>query len=97
MLRYQEYTIQCSFDYDETFTSCTHARCGFENLKIVLAGEPDVALPEAYTIHRTAMTLSQVVVNMLAVVLEIKKKIVLAGVPGVALSLQEHALFVRLR
>ena len=36
-------------------------------------------------IHPIAMTLLQVVVNMLAVVLEIKKKNLLAGVPGVAL------------
>ena len=54
----------------------------------------------AHTVHLIAMKLSQVVVNMLAVVLEIRKKkikIVLPGVPGVALSLQEHTLFIRLR
>ena len=41
-----------------------------KKLKIVLAGVLDVALPGAHTIHPTAMTLSQVVVNMLAMVLE---------------------------
>ena len=41
----------------------------------------------AHTVHPIAMKLSQVVVNMLALVLEIKKKlkIALAGVSGVAL------------
>ena len=38
---------------------------------IALTGVPDVALQGAYTIHSIVMTLSQVVVNMLAVVLEI--------------------------
>ena len=42
-----------------------------KNLKMVLAGVPYVALSGAHTIHSIAMTLSQVVVNMLAVVLEI--------------------------
>ena len=43
-----------------------------KKIKIVLAGAPDVALPGAHTIHPIAMILSQVV-NMLAVILEIKK------------------------
>ena len=43
------------------------------------------------------MKLSEIVLNMLAVIMEIKKKlkIVLAGVFGVAL--QEHTPFIRLR
>ena len=51
----------------------------------------------AHTVHPIAMKLSNVVANMLAVVLEIKNKneIVLVGVPGV--TLQEHTAFIRLR
>ena len=47
----------------------------------------------AHTVHPIAMKLSQVVRNMLAVVLEIKKKIkiALAGVPGVALKSTHHS------
>ena len=41
-----------------------------KNIKIILAGVPDVSLPGSHTIHAIAMTLSQVV-NILAVVLEI--------------------------
>ena len=53
----------------------------------------------AHTVHPIAMKLSQVVVNIPGVVFGNLKnlKIVLAGVPGVALSLQEHAPFIRLR
>ena len=50
----------------------------------------------AHTVHPIAMKLSQVIGNMGALVLEIKKnvKIVLVGVPGVAL--QEHTPFMLL-
>ena len=53
----------------------------------------------SHTIHPIAIKLSEVVVNMPAVGLENKKKlkIVLAGVPGFALSLQEHTPFIPLQ
>ena len=64
-----------SSDCDETFTSCCkHDRGCFQNLKnlkILLAGVPGVPLPGAYNFHLIAMKLSQVVVNMIVVVLEI--------------------------
>ena len=43
----------------------------FEKKNIIPAGVPDVILPGAHTIHPIAMKLSQVMVNMPAVVLEI--------------------------
>ena len=53
----------------------------------------------AQAVYPIVMKLSQVVVNMLAMILEIKKKlkIVLAGAPGVALSVQEHTSFIPLQ
>ena len=73
-----------------TFQSCCkHARGGFGSkkiIKIVLTGVLGVALQEPH-IHPIAMKLSQVVVNILTMVLEKckKLKIVLAGVSSVAL------------
>ena len=64
-----------SSDCDDTFTSCCkHPRDGFgnlKNLKIVLAGVPDVCPIGAHSVHPIAMKVSQVVGNMLAVVLKI--------------------------
>ena len=54
----------------------------------------------ARTVHLIAIELSQVVVNIPGMVLEILKNlkiIVLAGVPDGALSLQGHTPFIRLR
>ena len=73
MLPYR--SIHSSSDCDETFTSCCkHPRGGFgnlKNLKIVLAGVPGVALSGAHTFHPIEMKLSQVVVTIPGVVLEI--------------------------
>ena len=82
--------IQHSSDCDERFTSCwKHARGGFGNLKkfknCTSRSTRCCPFPTgAYTVHPIATKFSQVIVNMLAVVLEIKNlTIVLAGVPSV--------------
>ena len=42
-----------------------------KKFKIVLPGVPGVALPDAHIVHPIAMQLSEIVVNMLAVILKI--------------------------
>ena len=77
MLHFPYRSTHGSSDYDQTFTSyCKHVRGGFGNLKvfkIVLAGVPGVCPTGAHSVHPIAMKLSQIVGNMLAVVLEIYK------------------------
>ena len=64
-----------SSDCDETFTSCCkHAHVGFGNLKNYNSWSTRFRPTGAHTVHPITMKFSQVV-NMLAVVLEIKKYI----------------------
>ena len=67
-----------SSDCDETFTSCCkHSRGSFGNKKIKNCTSRDTRCcpfsTGAHTVHPIAMKLSQIIVNMLAVVSEILK------------------------